>query len=110
MPGRTAVGNQFQPAARDGPGASYTTVNPDIQSCGSGIGSLNFLERGASEYAPIGSTQVLKTAIPSSAIIDRFDPERRCRAFVIENVPTNLSYMSLAGFFNVRKSEFVPLF
>lgn len=50
-----------------------------------------------------GSQQTRLNLSPSAATAECFDElEIRSRAFVIEGVPTNLSYMSLAGFFNVR--------
>lgn len=49
-------------------------------------------------YSP--AMNAMKTS-PTGAIIGRFDGERRSRALVIENVSANLTYMALAGFFNV---------
>ncbi|OJJ38553.1 hypothetical protein ASPWEDRAFT_168455 [Aspergillus wentii DTO 134E9] len=103
MTGRVVAGSQIQSLSRECCGVSYLTPNADLGTRGPIPGTMKSVERGTSDYGPIGNTQLAMNSILPSASIEKFDTERRSRAFVIENVPTNLSYMSLAGFFNRRE-------
>lgn len=61
----------------------------------------SFIEQTMSEHDTFGPAQTTRKSNQSGAILDRFDVERRSRALVIENVSARLTYMALAGFFNV---------
>lgn len=59
------------------------------------------MERDISSYGAIGSIQSNKIQQLLGTEPDELENEGHSRALVIENVPNNLTYMSLAGFFNV---------
>lgn len=61
--------------------------------------TLAFLGRGMSDTSPSRNSPTRDAGVAGS--LGRLDPDLRSRALLIENVPTNVSYMSLAGFFNV---------
>lgn len=58
-------------------------------------------ERPVPAYGAIGSDRIRRDYLTLSPTRSKYEPEGPLRALLIENVPTNLTYMSLAGFFNV---------
>ncbi|KAL2862970.1 putative meiosis protein MEI2 [Aspergillus lucknowensis] len=64
-------------------------------------------ERALPAYGPIGSDRKYRDRLSLNLAHGNLGSESYTRALVIENVPTNLTYMSLAGFFNRR--EFTSL-
>ncbi|KAL4950564.1 hypothetical protein BDW69DRAFT_197165 [Aspergillus filifer] len=64
-------------------------------------------ERPLPVYGAIGSDRALRDRLSLSSVRRPNEPEEFTRALLIENVPTNLTYMALAGFFNRR--EFTSL-
>ncbi|KAL4899276.1 hypothetical protein BDW74DRAFT_171645 [Aspergillus multicolor] len=81
-------------------------ASSNVNSSGSAAPSTSRLERVLPAYGAIGSDRVQKDR--TSPEPDHADNEQEhTRALLIENVPTNLTYMSLAGFFNRR--EFTSL-
>lgn len=58
-------------------------------------------ERSVPAYGAIGSDRIRREYLSLSPTRSKYEPEGSLRALLIENVPTNLTYMSLAGFFNV---------
>ena len=89
------------PLARNFSSVGRLAANSDPETHGHVPGAVRFNETKVPEYGPVGNLQFVKSSFPSSVPVEKFDSERRGRAFVIENVPGNLSYMALAGFFNV---------
>ncbi|KAF7587461.1 hypothetical protein BBP40_007206 [Aspergillus hancockii] len=98
-----ANGNPTQPITRGLPGLGYLTTNSISESNGASNGLVNPFEQSPLSYGSIGNAQEARRGLPFNAVLEKFDSERRSRAFVIENVPTNLTYMALAGFFNRRE-------
>lgn len=72
--------------------------DPEIH--GPATGSSRASEPKMPECNPIENHQFTMNGFPSSTPAEKASIERS-RAFVIENVPTDLSYLTLAGFFNV---------
>lgn len=102
MTGNIAGQSQIEsPLTRDFSSVGRLAANSDPEIHGPGAGIIRFSESNVPEYGPVGNTHVARNNFTSSVPIEKLDSERRSRAFVIENVPTNLSYMALAGFFNV---------
>ncbi|KAL4789897.1 hypothetical protein BDV19DRAFT_396608 [Aspergillus venezuelensis] len=64
-------------------------------------------ERPLPAYGAIGSDRAFRDRLSLSSVRRPNEPEEFTRALLIENVPTNLTYMALAGFFNRR--EFTSL-
>ena len=102
----------FTPAAAD-MGAGISNGSPDrpLQSryrCYPGPNAR--LNIGPSKHHTYRtqSSRLMGTIHPSIATAERLELDIRSRAFVIENVPGNLSYMALAGFFNVSPFVFAP--
>lgn len=58
-------------------------------------------ERSVPAYGAIGSDRIHRGHLTLSPTRSKHELEGPLRALLIENVPTNLTYMSLAGFFNV---------
>ncbi|KAE8348483.1 meiosis protein MEI2 [Aspergillus coremiiformis] len=98
-----ANGSPTQTKTRGFSNVSYLTANSITEFNGTSSGLASPFGQGSLSYGTIGSTQRLRGSLSSGAVLEKFDSERRCRAFVIENVPTNLTYMALAGFFNRRE-------
>ncbi|KAL4944743.1 hypothetical protein BDV06DRAFT_232684 [Aspergillus oleicola] len=65
------------------------------------------LERPLPAYGAIGSDRAHRDRLSLSSVRGQNEQEEPTRALLIENVPTNLTYMALAGFFNRR--EFTSL-
>ncbi|PYI10899.1 meiosis protein MEI2 [Aspergillus sclerotiicarbonarius CBS 121057] len=86
------IGNQTLSLSRGFPSPSEATK-----------GHLQAAERSPSNYGIIGNSRVDLKHRTFTTIYETFDTETRSRALVIENVPRNLTYMSLAGFFNRRE-------
>jgi len=102
MTGSIAGQSQIEsPLTRDFSSVGHLAANSDPETHGPGAGIIRFSEPNMPEYGPVGNTHFARNSFTSSVPIEKLDSERRSRAFVIENVPTNLSYMALAGFFNV---------
>ncbi|KAE8377921.1 meiosis protein MEI2 [Aspergillus bertholletiae] len=97
-----ANGSLTQPITRALPSVSYLAVDsiPEVNGTNSALASP--FDQGILNYGTIESARGLRN-LSSSASLEKFDYERRSRALVIENVPSNLTYMALAGFFNRRE-------
>ena len=95
-----ANGNLAQSMAHALPSISYLAVNSIAAVNGTSGGIVSPFDQGSSNFETIGSARGFRS-LSSGAVLEKFDSERRSRALVIENVPTNLTYMALAGFFNV---------
>ncbi|KAE8130965.1 meiosis protein MEI2 [Aspergillus pseudotamarii] len=97
-----ANGNLAQSMTRTLPSVSYLAVDSIAEVNETGGGVVSPFDQGSSNYETIGSARGFRS-LSSGAVLEKFDSERRSRALVIENVPTNLTYMALAGFFNRRE-------
>ncbi|KAL3448637.1 hypothetical protein BJX65DRAFT_295126 [Aspergillus insuetus] len=86
---------------------SFLAANSNAEPCAPGPRPANRMERPLPAYGPIGSDRNLKDCLPLSPVRGKPEPEGYSRALLIENVPRNLTYMSLAAFFNRR--EFTSL-
>ncbi|THC90591.1 hypothetical protein EYZ11_009953 [Aspergillus tanneri] len=85
------------------PNIRYPTTNPDTDFNASRNSHINVTEQAITVREAFAKVENTRNGVSSGALLDKFDVERRSRALVIENVPTNLTYMSLAGFFNRRE-------
>ncbi|PYH77761.1 meiosis protein MEI2 [Aspergillus uvarum CBS 121591] len=81
----------------------FIATHPDPKRIERSPGLINRMERDISSYGAIGSIQSNRIKKLFGAEPDELDNEGHSRALVIENVPNNLTYMSLAGFFNRRE-------
>ncbi|KAE8339352.1 hypothetical protein BDV24DRAFT_152897 [Aspergillus arachidicola] len=97
-----ANSNLSQPLTRTLPSVSYLAVDSIAEVNGTSSRLVSPFDQDSSNYGTIGSARGFR-GLSSGAVLDKFDAERRSRALVIENVPTNLTYMALAGFFNRRE-------
>ncbi|KAB8253957.1 meiosis protein MEI2 [Aspergillus pseudonomiae] len=95
-------GNLAQSMTRALSSASYLAVDSIAEVNGTCSGLVNPFDQGSLNYGNIGSARGFRS-LSSGPVLEKFDSERRSRALVIENVPTNLTYMALAGFFNRRE-------
>ncbi|KAL2830632.1 RNA recognition motif 2-domain-containing protein [Aspergillus pseudoustus] len=88
---------------------SFSAANSNADSSGSGVRPANHrLERPLPAYGAIGSDRITRDCLALSLVRGKpAEPEGYTRALLIENVPNNLTYMSLAAFFNRR--EFTSL-
>ncbi|KAL3469388.1 meiosis protein MEI2 [Aspergillus californicus] len=86
---------------------SFLAANSNADSSAAGTRPTKRLERPLPAYGPIGSDRINRDSLSTSPVRANLDSEGHSRALLIENVPTNLTYMSLAGFFNRR--EFTSL-
>ncbi|KAI9367261.1 hypothetical protein BJX61DRAFT_538208 [Aspergillus egyptiacus] len=86
---------------------SFLAANSNVDSSAAGTLPKDRSEKSLSAYGPIGSNRTMKDCLSLSPARGKFDQEGHTRALLIDNVPTNLTYMSLAGFFNRR--EFTSL-
>ncbi|GLA49141.1 hypothetical protein AnigIFM63604_004765 [Aspergillus niger] len=84
-------------------GAGYLTASSDIDPCEARNGPLQASDRFSLKYGVIGNSQADTRDHPVIRDYETFGNESHSRALVIENVPKNLTYMSLAGFFNRRE-------
>lgn len=108
MTGKDYGHSQVQsPLARDFSSIGCLAANSDPEMHGPMNGSARFNEPRTSEYGPVGNYQFVKNSFPSNVPGEKSSIERS-RAFVIENVSSNLSYMALAGFFNVSELQNLP--
>lgn len=82
-------------------GVGYLTASSDIDPCEARNGPLQASDRYSLKYGVIGNSQADTRNRPNIMDYQTFGSENHSRALVIENVPKNLTYMSLAGFFNV---------
>lgn len=80
-------------------GVGHLLANTPSESTETGTSPPEYLENESSRYRPIERFQPKNTSLSYGFNFDKVDVERR--AIVIENVPTNLTYILLAGFFNV---------
>ncbi|KAL2216889.1 meiosis protein MEI2 [Thermoascus aurantiacus ATCC 26904] len=97
-------GGSACPSASTISGVGYLAANsePDTHTLGNEY--IKLPDQNASDFGPIGKTRFIKEGLsPSPITIGQYDCDRRSRAFVIEDVPTSLSYLTLAGFFNRRE-------
>ncbi|GLA58611.1 hypothetical protein AtubIFM55763_003996 [Aspergillus tubingensis] len=84
-------------------GVGYLTASSDIDPCEARNGPLQASDRYPLNYGVIGNSQADTRNRPNIMDYQTFGSESHSRALVIENVPKNLTYMSLAGFFNRRE-------
>ncbi|XRM44549.1 hypothetical protein ABZX51_007678 [Aspergillus tubingensis] len=84
-------------------GVGYLTASSDIDPCEARNGPLQASDRYPLNYGVIGNSQTDTRNRPNIMDYQTFGSESHSRALVIENVPKNLTYMSLAGFFNRRE-------
>jgi hypothetical protein len=80
---------------------SFLAAKSNAEPCAPGARPANRIERPLLAYGPIGSDRNLRDCLPSSPAHGKPELEGYTRALLIENVPTDLTYMSLAAFFNV---------
>ncbi|PYH98926.1 putative meiosis protein MEI2 [Aspergillus ellipticus CBS 707.79] len=99
----TPIGKNPLSLSRGFPGVNYLTSKLDIEPKETRAGSLQVPDCSPADYGVIGNTPVDGNHRPYGAVHGKFETEGRSRALVIENVPKNLTYMSLAGFFNRRE-------
>ncbi|KAL4861113.1 hypothetical protein BDV12DRAFT_191287 [Aspergillus spectabilis] len=86
---------------------SFLAASSHVDSNASGPRPTNRHERSLPAYGAIGSDRLQRDCLSLSPVRGKPEPEGHTRALLIENVPTNLTYMSLAGFFSRR--EFTSL-
>ncbi|PKY06900.1 meiosis protein MEI2 [Aspergillus campestris IBT 28561] len=84
-------------------GVGHLLAKTPPESTETGTSPPEYLEDEPSRYRPVGRFQPKNTSLSYGFNFDKVDGERRSRAMVIENVPTNLTYILLAGFFNRRE-------
>ncbi|KAE8145548.1 meiosis protein MEI2 [Aspergillus avenaceus] len=96
-------GDLTQPIICDLPGTGYLATKPKAEFNETSNKLANPFERSLSGYGVSGNVHDFKKNVPFRTVLEKFDSERRSRAFVIENIPTNLTYMAMAGFFNRRE-------
>ncbi|PYH66051.1 meiosis protein MEI2 [Aspergillus vadensis CBS 113365] len=84
-------------------GVGYLTASSDIDPCEARNGPLQASDRYPLNYGVIGNSPADTRNRPNFMDYRTFGNESHSRALVIENVPKNLTYMSLAGFFNRRE-------
>ncbi|KAL4898458.1 RNA recognition motif 2-domain-containing protein [Aspergillus ambiguus] len=82
---------------------SYLSSHPDSDSPGPRHGPNSTSQALSSNYGVIGDAESGRRDPGFRTAVDSIDGERRSRALVIKNVPANLTYMSLAGFFSRRE-------
>ena len=105
MADNVSIGNQSLSLSRGFPSVSYLTANSDVDPSEGKQRHMQVPERSPPNYGIIGNSQIDLKHRHFTMVHEAFDTERRSRALVIENVPKNLTYMSLAGFFNVCGSS-----
>lgn len=94
-----SAASDFQVRGRSNIGSLNAQANVEIRGARGGPGGV--YEQGLPNYGPIGRAPIAQKACPAGIFAENFDNDKRSRAFVIENVPASLNFMSLAGFFNV---------
>ncbi|RDW59276.1 putative meiosis protein MEI2 [Aspergillus mulundensis] len=82
-------------------------ASSNVDSSATVAPSTSRLERPLPAYGAIGSDRVQKDRTSPEPGHGDNEQDKHTRALLIENVPTSLTYMSLAGFFNRR--EFTSL-
>ncbi|GIK06527.1 hypothetical protein Aspvir_002177 [Aspergillus viridinutans] len=100
-----SAASDIQVRGRSNIGSLNAQANVEIRGARSGPGEV--YEQGLPNYGPIGRAPIAQNGCPAGIFAGKFDDDKRSRAFVIENVPASLNFMSLAGFFNRR--EFATL-
>lgn len=80
----------------------YLAADSNVDTSATGASRPSRLERPLPAYGAIGSDRLPRKRLSLSPARGNAEPEEQTRALLIENVPTNLTYMALAGFFNVR--------
>ncbi|KAL5332739.1 hypothetical protein BJX70DRAFT_392760 [Aspergillus crustosus] len=85
----------------------FLAVGSNVDSKAPGPRGTNHHERSLPVYGAIGSDRTQRDRITLNPVYGKVESGEHTRALLIENVPTNLTYMSLAGFFNRR--EFTSL-
>ena len=105
MTGNSFGHSQMQsPLTRDFSSIGRLAANSDPEMHEPINGSARFNDPKMPECGPVGNYQFAKNRLSSNMLGEKSDIGRN-RAFVIENVPPNLSYMTLAGFFNVSELQ-----
>lgn len=94
-------GHQLNDLVCNNPGLSHLNCQALNEPRAGGGSALSVTEPRLPNYGPIGRAPAFQKAYEGSMVAENMESERRNRAFAINNVPTNLNYMSLAGFFNV---------
>lgn len=85
-----------------GSGVRYLAANSEPDHGLLSKGNERLADKTISDFGPIGKAKAgHEHGHYSPMITGQFDQERRSRAFVIEDVPTGLSYLTLAGLFSV---------
>lgn len=82
-------------------GVGHLLANVSSESTETGTNPPEYLEDESLRYRPDENFQAKNAGVSFGFNFDKLDAERRSRAIVIENVPTSLTYILLAGFFNV---------
>lgn len=82
-------------------GVGHLLANIPSESTETGTSPPDYLGDETLRYRPVERFQSKNTNLSYGFNLDKVDVERRSRAIMIENVPTNLTYILLAGFFNV---------
>jgi hypothetical protein len=81
---------------------SYLAAGSQPDAKEASNGDSVYPEKIFSGFGPIGMSALSKdVSNPFSINFEHLDNEHRSRAFIIEEVPRNLSHLTLAGFFSV---------
>lgn len=105
MTGSSPSHSQMQsPLSRHIPSIGRLPVASDSEAHGSFTGSAKSSDPKVQEFVLTENHQFTINGFPSNTPAEKASIERS-RAFVIENVPSDLSYLTLAGFFNVSEPE-----
>ncbi|KAL4914291.1 hypothetical protein BDW62DRAFT_220252 [Aspergillus aurantiobrunneus] len=104
----TASANRAHYKSKDLSPSNLSLLAANYDSSATEIPPTSHLERPVPAYGAIGSDRVHRDCLSLRQTCGKFvETEGPTRCLIIENVPTSLTYMSLAGFFNRR--EFVSL-
>lgn len=91
-----------RPIPSVGYGMSYLAARSEPDSRAVGNSDSVYSAKTFSGFGPIGKSALNKDgSYPFEVNFEQLDYEHRSRAFVIEEVPRNLSHLTLAGFFSV---------
>ncbi|KKA17546.1 Meiosis protein MEI2 [Rasamsonia emersonii CBS 393.64] len=93
-----------RPIPSVGYGMSYLAAGSEPDSRAVGNSDSVYSAKTFSGFGPIGKSALNKDGShPFEVNFEQLDYEHRSRAFVIEEVPRNLSHLTLAGFFSRRE-------
>lgn len=110
MTGSSPSHSQMQsPLSRHIPSIGRLPVASDSEAHGSFTGSAKSIDPKVQEFVLTENHQFTINGFPSNTPVEKASIERS-RAFVIENVPSDLSYLTLAGFFNVSDPRNIIIF